>query len=339
MDGMVCLVTGGAGFIGLHLCKRLLSEGHTVICIDDMTSGTQEHVDMLAGHPRYRFVRHDITQPIDLRVDRIYNLACPASPPAYQADPIKTTLTNVLGVRNMLELARANNARFLQASTSEVYGDPLEHPQTENYRGNVDVGGPRACYDEGKRCAETLINDYRRIHGVDARVSRIFNTYGPWMRQDDGRVVSNFIVQALQGRELTVYGDGTQTRSLCYIDDMVEGLLRLMAYDGPYPGPVNLGNPEEMTIVELAAAVLAATDSASKIANRPLPANDPKVRCPDITRAGTVLGWKPTWRLAKGLPVTIDHFRTILAREPAPAIRSGEVTKRSAAKGGVRPHS
>jgi len=314
-SGTVCLVTGGAGFIGLHLCRRLLDEGASVICLDDMTSGTRDHVDALINHPRYSFILHDVVEPIDLRVDRIFNLACPASPPAYQADPVKTLMTNVVGMRNMLELARRNGARVLQASTSEVYGDPLEHPQSESYRGNVDVSGPRACYDEGKRCAETLIDDYRRLHGADVRIARIFNTYGPWMREDDGRVVSNFIVQALQGHDLTIYGNGSQTRSLCYIDDLVDGLMRLMTHDGPYPGPVNLGNPVEMTILELADAVLRQTGSNSAIAHLPMPENDPRVRCPDITRARAVLGWEPRWSVTDGLAATIDHFRKVLDRE------------------------
>jgi UDP-glucuronate decarboxylase len=306
---LTSLVTGGAGFLGFHLCKRLLDQGDRVICVDDMTTGLQMHVDELARHPNFRFLRHDVTEPLSLSVDRIFNLACPASPPAYQVDPIKTTLTSVLGARNMLDLALSSGARIFQASTSEVYGDPLEHPQKESYLGNVRTMGPRACYDEGKRCAETLFHDYHRMHGVDIRIARIFNTYGPGMRADDGRVVSNFITQALANEDLTVYGDGAITRSFCYVDDLIEGFMRLMELDGDFPLPVNLGNPHEFTIGELASLVLEATGSRSKIAHLANAADDPKVRCPDISRAKEVLGWEPGIPLEKGLGPTIDYFR------------------------------
>jgi UDP-glucuronate decarboxylase len=309
---MTTLVTGGVGFIGFHLCRRLLVEGHDIICVDNMYTGTQKHVDLLSRHKKFRFIRHDVTEPIKLDVDRIYNLACPASPPAYQADPVKTTLTNVLGVYNMLELARANGARILQASTSEIYGDPLVHPQTEDYKGNVDPIGPRACYDEGKRCAESLMDDYHRAHGVDIRIARIFNTYGPEMRVDDGRVVSNFIMMALKGEDLGVHGDGSHTRSLCYVDDLVDGLMRLMEHRAEFPQPVNLGNPHEMTVLELARKVLSMTGSQSRIAHLPEPVNDPQKRCPDISRAKRILGWEPKVDLDEGLQRTIAYFRAEL---------------------------
>lgn len=312
----VTLVTGGAGFIGFNLCKRLLLEGAHVVCIDDLSSGSAEHVDKLAGHDRYRFILHDVREPIDLRVDRIFNLACPASPVAYQADPIKTTLTNVVGTRNMLDLARANAARFVQASTSEVYGDPLVHPQTEGYFGNVNTIGPRACYDEGKRCAETLIYDYATRYHVDARIARIFNTYGPGMREDDGRAASNFIMQSLQGHDVTVYGDGQHTRSMVYVDDLVEGLLRLMDSDNVAFAPVNLGNPQEITILELARRVVELTGSESGIVHLAEAIDDPHVRCPDISRSKALLGWEPTIALNDGLRATIDYFARRLAGPP-----------------------
>lgn len=308
-NGPTTLVTGGAGFLGSHLCRRLLESGDRVICLDDLSTGLLSHVDALRANPRFEFIRHDVTDPVDLRVDRIFNLACPASPPAYQANPIHTTLTSVLGTRNLLDLARRNGARLLHASTSEVYGDPAVHPQTEDYRGNVATMGQRACYDEGKRCAETLLYDYHRIHGIDVRVARIFNTYGPGMRQDDGRAVSNFVVQALTGRPVTVYGDGSFTRSLCYVDDLIDGLLRLMAHDTPDPRPFNLGNPAEITVLQLARCVLDATGSRSPVVHLPEAADDPKIRCPDISRAVRELGWKPVVPLSEGLRRTIAQFR------------------------------
>jgi UDP-glucuronate decarboxylase len=319
----VILVTGGAGFLGFHLCKRLLLEGYHVICLDDLSSGQQEHVDRLLQHEKFEFIRHDVTQPIDLRVNRIFNLACPASPVAYQADPIKTTLTNVIGTRNMLELTCSNEARIVQASTSEIYGDPLVHPQPESYRGNVSITGPRACYDEGKRCAETLVYDYHRVHGIDCRIARIFNTYGPGMRQDDGRVVSNFIVQALQNRNITVYGDGSQTRSMCYVDDLIEGLLRLMALDVAPDGPVNLGNPREISILDFAHRVIEATGSRSDIVHLPEAVDDPRVRCPDISRARTELDWKPLVALEDGLKATIEYFERSLTELWVHSVRAG----------------
>ena len=315
----VSLVTGGAGFIGFNLCKKLLGRGDKVVCVDDMTSGMPQHVGELRRDAKFEFIRHDVCDALDLKVDRIFNLACPASPPAYQADPIKTTLTSVLGVRNMLELAVTNGARILHTSTSEVYGDPLEHPQRESYNGNVHTMGPRACYDEGKRCAETLFYDYRRQHGLDTRVVRIFNTYGPGMRSDDGRAVSNFIVQALTGQDLTIYGTGNYTRSFCYVDDLVDGMLLLMELDGDHPAPVNLGNPHEIAIKDLAELVLAETGSRSGIIHLPSVIDDPRVRCPDITRATKLLGWKPKVRIEDGLKETIDYFRRELA-EPAEKI-------------------
>ena len=307
----VSLVTGGAGFVGYNLCKRLLQQGDEVICLDDMTSGMPQHVDELQRYEHCHFLRHDVCEPVTLKVDRIFNLACPASPPAYQADPIKTVLTSVLGVRNMLELALANDARLLHTSTSEIYGDPLEHPQRESYNGNVKTMGPRACYDEGKRCAETLLHDYHRVRGADVRVVRIFNTYGPGMRADDGRAVSNFVVQALAGKDLTVYGDGSYTRSFCYVDDLIDGILLLMELDGDHAQPVNLGNPHEIAINELAELVLAATGSRSRIVHLANAVDDPKVRCPDITRATALLGWRPKVDIADGLRPTVDYFRRV----------------------------
>lgn len=318
------LVTGAAGFLGFHLCRRLLGDGHAVIGLDDLSTGLQEHVDLLAAEPGFRFVLHDVREPIDLEVDRIFNLACPASPPAYQATPIKTTLTSVLGARNMLELALARGARMLHASTSEVYGDPLVHPQTETYWGNVDILGPRACYDEGKRCAETLVADYQRVHGVDCRVVRIFNTYGPGMRVDDGRVVSTFVTQALQGVDITIQGDGSHTRSMCYVDDLVEGLVRMMAAAPAPDGPVNLGNPREISVRDFAQMVLAATGSASRLVFQAEAIDDPKVRRPDISRARRLLGWSPQVPLEEGLARTIDYFRGRLSGEAGPGSRTPE---------------
>ncbi|MCS6885097.1 MAG: SDR family oxidoreductase [Acidobacteriota bacterium] len=308
---MRILVTGGAGFIGAHLCRRLIADGHEVICLDNFFTGRKSNIAELLNHPRFELIRHDITQPILLEVDRIYNLACPASPVHYQYNPVKTIKTNILGTLHMLGLAKRVKARILQASTSEVYGDPLEHPQREDYWGNVNPIGLRSCYDEGKRCAETLMMDYHRQNGVDIRIVRIFNTYGPYMSENDGRVVSNFIVQALQGKDLTVYGDGSQTRSFCYVDDLIEGLCRMMNQDG-FIGPVNLGNPQEYTVLELAEMILKLTSSKSKIVYKPLPANDPAKRRPDITLAKERLGWTPKVDTVEGLKKTIEYFRSVL---------------------------
>ncbi len=309
------VVTGGAGFIGYHLCKRLLREGHEVVVIDDLSSGSDANIDRLRRNKRFTFLHHDVVEPYDLEADRIFNLACPASPPAYQADPIHTLLTNVLGVRNALDLAVRRGARVLQASTSEVYGDPLVHPQSEDYNGNVTLRGPRACYDEGKRCAETLCHDYRRVRGVDVRVARIFNTYGPAMRRDDGRVVSNFVVQALRGEDLTVYGTGFNTRSICYVDDMVEGLLRLMEAEVAPEGAVNLGNPQERSILDIARLVLRLTASRSRVVHLPDAVDDPRKRRPDIALARRLLGWEPRVDAEAGLRTTIKWFAAELERE------------------------
>ncbi len=317
------LVTGGAGFIGFNLIKELVGRGYFAICLDDLSCGPREHADELDRLAKCRFIRHDVVEPIDLEVDFIINLACPASPPAYQRDPIKTTLTSVLGIRNLLELARTRGARLVQASTSEVYGDPLEHPQKESYFGNVNTMGPRACYDEGKRCAETLIYDYSRIHGVDARVARIFNTYGPGMRIDDGRVVSNFIVQALRGEDVTIYGDGLHTRSMCFVDDLVDGLIRLMESAEAGVAPVNLGNPREISVVDFAELVIAMTGSSSRIAYLPEAVDDPHLRRPDITRAQEVLRWRPRVALEDGLRETIAYFRGQLAEAAVSGLHQG----------------
>jgi UDP-glucuronate decarboxylase len=314
---MRILVTGGAGFIGSHLCERLLSERDEVICLDNFFTGSKENVRYLLGHYNFEVVRHDIITPIELEVDRVYNLACPASPVHYQLDPVRTIQANVLGVTNMLELAKRTRAPILQASTSEVYGDPKEHPQTETYWGNVNPIGLRSCYDEGKRVAETLMFDYHRQHSVQIRVARIFNTYGPRMALNDGRVVSNFIVQALTGQEITVYGDGSQTRSFCYVDDMVEGLVRLMESDA-LSGPVNLGNPFEFTIQELAETVVRMTASRSKIVRKPLPSDDPLQRQPDIALARERLCWEPRVALEQGLARTISYFEKKLSSVRAP---------------------
>ena len=306
------IVTGGAGFVGSHLCDRLLADGLEVVALDDFSTGTEENLAHLRDEPRFRLERHDVREPYRHQADRIYNLACPASPVHYQADPIKTTLTSVLGVVHGLELAAATGARFLQASTSEVYGDPEVHPQREDYRGSVNPIGPRACYDESKRCAESLCLDFARERGVDVRLARIFNTYGPRMALDDGRVVSNFIVQALRGEPLTVYGDGSQTRSFCYVTDLVDGLVRLMEGDGADAinlGPVNLGNPDEHTIEELARAVCAAIGCSAPIEHVALPIDDPRRRKPDITRAQSHLGYAPTVNLGDGMDRTIESFR------------------------------
>ena len=314
------LVTGGAGFLGSHLCERLVARGDDVLCVDNFYTGTKDNIAHLLGTPRFELIRHDVTFPLYVEVDEIYNLACPASPIHYQYDPVQTTKTSVHGAINMLGLAKRTGAKILQASTSEVYGDPTVHPQTEDYRGNVNPIGPRACYDEGKRCAETLFFDYYRQHQVRIRVARIFNTYGPRMHPNDGRVVSNFIVQALAGRPITLYGDGRQTRSFCYVDDLVEGLIRLMDAEDAVTGPVNLGNPGEFTIRELAEKVLAMTRSASGIEHRPLPEDDPLQRRPDIGKAERLLGWSPSVPLDQGLGRTIDFSRAL---GPRPAIGGG----------------
>lgn len=306
------LITGGAGFIGSHLCERLVEAGHDVLCVDNFHTGTKDNIRHLLGNNRFELIRHDVWLPLYVEVDRIFNLACPASPIHYQTNPVSTVKTSVLGAINMLGLAKRRRARILQASTSEVYGDPREHPQQETYWGHVNPIGPRACYDEGKRCAETLFFDYHRQHGVDIRVARIFNTYGPRMHPRDGRVVSNFIIQALAGEPITLYGDGSQSRSFCYVDDLVEGLLRLMDQDTEI-GPLNMGNPTEFTIRELAETVLRLTDSKSRIEYRPLPQDDPVRRQPDITRARQVLDWEPKVALEDGLKETIGYFRRLLA--------------------------
>lgn len=303
------LVTGGAGFLGSHLCERLLADGHDVLCVDNFFTGSRDNVLHLLGNPRFELLRHDVTFPLYVEVDQIYNLACPASPIHYQLDPVQTTKTSVHGAINMLGLAKRVNASILQASTSEVYGDPEVHPQQEGYWGRVNPVGPRACYDEGKRCAETLFFDYFRQHGLRIKVARIFNTYGPRMHPNDGRVVSNFIVQALRGAPITLYGDGQQTRSFCYVDDLIEGLIRLMNTPDEVTGPVNLGNPVEFTIRELAEQVLAQTRSQSSLLQEPLPQDDPRQRQPDIDLARKLLGWEPAVPLADGLERTIDYFR------------------------------
>ncbi len=306
------LVTGGAGFLGSHLIDRLLEQGHEVLCADNLFTGTKRNVDHLHNHPRFEFMRHDVCFPLYVEVDEIWNLACPASPVHYQHDPVQTTKTSVHGAINMLGLAKRLKCRIFQASTSEVYGDPTVHPQTEDYWGNVNPIGPRSCYDEGKRCAETLFFDYHRQHGLEIKVARIFNTYGPRMHPQDGRVVSNFIMQALKGDDITIYGDGQQTRSFCYVDDLIDGFLRLMASEPEVTGPVNLGNPVEFTMLELAEAVLKLTGSRSKLVHLPLPADDPKQRRPDITLAKAKLDWEPKVPLAEGLKYTVEYFRQML---------------------------
>ena len=308
------LVTGGAGFLGSHLCERLLGQGHEVICVDNFFTGGKANILHLLGNPLFELIRHDVTFPLFLEVDEIYNLACPASPVHYQYDPVQTTKTSVHGAINMLGLAKRTGAKILQASTSEVYGDPTQHPQTEAYWGNVNPIGPRSCYDEGKRCAETLFFDYHRQHGTNIRVARIFNTYGPRMHPNDGRVVSNFIVQALRNAEITLYGDGSQTRSFCYVDDLLDGLIGLMNADDSFVGPVNIGNPAEFTIKALAEKIIALTGSSSKLVHRPLPADDPQQRQPDISLARSELGWEPSTRLDQGLEKTIAFFADMLSR-------------------------
>lgn len=309
------LVTGGAGFLGTTLCKKLLAMGNKVTALDNLYTGRQENVQLLQSNPNFTFIKHDIIEPINMNVDLIFNLACPASPPHYQRDPIFTTKTSVLGALNMLELARANNARILQASTSEVYGDPEQHPQTENYRGSVNPIGIRACYDEGKRCAESLFFDYHRTHNVSIKVVRIFNTYGPHMDPQDGRVVSNFIMQALSNKPLTMYGDGSQTRSFCFVDDLVNGMIAMMASPATFLGPVNLGNPIEFTMRELADIVLELTQSSSPLIFLPLPQDDPLQRKPDIRLAHEQLGWQPNVALREGLALTIPYFANLLEQQ------------------------
>jgi len=306
------IVTGGAGFLGSHLCERLVREGHDVLCVDNYFTGRKDNIAHLLVQPRFEAMRHDITFPLYVEVDEIYNLACPASPVHYQFDPVQTTKTSVIGAINMLGLAKRTGAKIMQASTSEVYGDPTVHPQTEDYRGNVNPLGPRACYDEGKRCAETLFFDYHRQHQTRIKVVRIFNTYGPRMHPNDGRVVSNFIVQALRGEDVTLYGDGSQTRAFCYVDDLIEGFIRLMGTGESETGPINIGNPHEIPVRELAERVIALTGSRSQIVYRPLPTDDPLQRCPDISKARRVLDWEPRVDLDTGLQKTIDYFDTLL---------------------------
>lgn len=307
------LVTGGAGFLGSHLVDRLLARGDEVLCADNLFTGDKSNLDHLAGHPRFEFMRHDICLPLYVEVDQIYNLACPASPVHYQYDPVQTTKVSVVGSINMLGLAKRVRARIFQASTSEVYGDPAVHPQPESYWGNVNSIGPRACYDEGKRCAETLFFDYRRQHKIDIKVARIFNTYGPRMHPNDGRVVSNFIIQALQGKPITIYGDGQQTRSFCYVDDLLDGFLRMMDTGPDFPGPINLGNPIETTMLELAEAIMDITGSRSLLERHPLPQDDPRQRKPDISLARAKLGWEPQTQLREGLSKTIEYFDKLLS--------------------------
>jgi UDP-glucuronate decarboxylase len=309
------LVTGGAGFLGSHLCEKLLNQGHQVLCVDNFTTGRHRNVAHLRGRPRFKVVRHDVTVPLAADVDEIYNLACPASPPHYQADPVQTMKTSVLGALNLLELAKTRNAKIFQASTSEIYGDPHVHPQPESYWGNVNPVGPRSCYDEGKRCAETMFFDFHQQFGVEIKVARIFNTYGPNMRPDDGRVVSNFIVQALSGDDITIYGDGSQTRSFCFVDDLIDGFLRLMASPPSFTGPVNLGNPAEFTVRELAEQVISLTGSPSRIVHLPLPIDDPRQRRPDISIAKRELDWQPKIPLSRGLEQTIAYFDRLLTSE------------------------
>ena len=307
------LVTGGAGFIGSHLCARLIGQGHHVLCVDNFFTGTRANVASLLGHPNFELMRHDVTFPLYVEVDEIYNLACPASPVHYQFDPVQTTKTSVIGAVNMLGLAKRLRVPILQASTSEVYGDPHVHPQVESYWGNVNPIGPRSCYDEGKRCAETLFFDYRRQHKLAIKVVRIFNTYGPHMHPNDGRVVSNFIVQALRGEDITIYGEGKQTRSFCYVDDLVSGLIAMMATPDDVTGPINLGNPGEFSMLELASLVIELTGSASNLVHQPLPPDDPRQRQPDISAAKGQLGWDVSVPLRDGLARTIDYFRSIVS--------------------------
>ncbi|SFU47365.1 UDP-glucuronate decarboxylase [Methylobacterium sp. 174MFSha1.1] len=307
------LVTGGAGFLGSHLCERLILQGHEVLCVDNLFTGTRTNLKHLLNEARFELLRHDVTFPLYVEIDEIYNLACPASPVHYQFDPVQTTKTSVHGAINMLGLAKRTKARVLQASTSEVYGDPEIHPQPEEYWGRVNPIGFRSCYDEGKRCAETLFFDYHRQHGLEVKVVRIFNTYGPRMHPNDGRVVSNLIVQALRGEDITLYGDGQQTRSFCYVDDLIEAMMRMMATGPEIAGPINIGNPSEVTIRQLAEVVLDVTGSSSRLIHRPLPPDDPRQRCPDITRAREILGWEPTVPLRQGIEKTVLYFDRLLA--------------------------
>jgi len=306
------LITGGAGFLGSHLCDRLIAEGHDVLCMDNFFTGSKRNISHLLGKPNFELIRHDLVQPIFIEADEIYNLACPASPIHYQYNPVKTIKTSVMGSINMLGLAKRVKAKILQASTSEIYGDPTVHPQKEDYWGNVNTIGPRSCYDEGKRCTETLFFDYHRQNGINIRVVRIFNTYGPRMHPNDGRVVSNFIVQALKNQDITVYGDGTQTRSFCYVDDMIEGLIRMMNGPDDFIGPLNLGNPDELSILQLAELIIKLIGSRSKIKFKPLPQDDPLQRQPDITMARERLDWKPMIDLEEGLKRTFKYFKTIV---------------------------
>lgn len=311
------MVTGGAGFLGSHLCERLLTAGNDVLCVDNFFTGDKDNILCLLNNPHFELMRHDVTFPLYVEVDEIYNLACPASPAHYQYDPVQTTKTSVHGAINMLGLAKRTGAKILQASTSEIYGDPQVHPQPESYRGAVNPVGPRACYDEGKRCAETLFFDYCRQHKTRIKVARIFNAYGPRMRPDDGRVVSNFVIQALRGRDITIFGDGEQTRSFCYVDDLIEGMIRLMNTGDDVTGPINVGNPGEFTIKELAEKIIAMTGSKSTLSFHPLPMDDPARRRPDIALAGKILDWRPTVSLEAGLEKTIAFFRKLLAEQTA----------------------
>ena len=321
------LVTGGAGFLGSHLCERLLARGDDVLCVDNYFTGRKDNIAHLLDNPHFEAMRHDITFPLYVEVDEIFNLACPASPVHYQHDPVQTTKTSVIGAINMLGLAKRVGARILQASTSEIYGDPTIHPQTEDYRGNVNPLGPRACYDEGKRCAETLFFDYLRQHRVAIKVVRIFNTYGPRMHPNDGRVVSNFIVQALRGEDITLFGDGSQTRAFCYVDDLVDGLIRMMESDDSVTGPINIGNPHEMSVRDLAERIIALTGASARIVFRPLPVDDPTQRCPDITRASSLLGWRPQVALDDGLRSTIAYFAGVLGSPASAATPAGTVAR------------
>ncbi len=330
--GKRILVTGGAGFLGSHLCDRLLAQGHDVLCVDNFFSSTRRNIEHLIGNPRFELMRHDVTFPLYVEVDEIYNLACPASPVHYQFDPVQTTKTSVIGAINMLGLAKRTKAKILQASTSEIYGDPAVHPQTESYWGNVNPIGLRSCYDEGKRCAETLFFDYRRQHDLPVKVVRIFNTYGPRMHPQDGRVVSNFIVQALRGEDITVYGDGAQTRSFCFVDDLVDALIRMMATPDDVTGPVNIGNPDEFTIRELAELVIEMSGSSSTIVNKPLPSDDPKQRRPDISLARETLRWQPRTPLRHGLTRTISYFEDLLGGTDTVAEAPGKVRPLAAAR-------
>lgn len=312
MQQQQVMVTGGAGFLGSHICDRLINDGHSVLCVDNFYTGSRRNIRHLVGHPDFELMRHDVTFPLYVEVDRIFNMACPASPVHYQRDPVQTTKTSVIGAINLLGLAKRTGARILQASTSEVYGDPEVHPQPESYCGKVNTLGPRACYDEGKRCAETLFFDYHRQHKVGVKLVRIFNTYGPRMQPDDGRVVSNFIIQALTNQPITIYGDGQQTRSFCYVDDLVEGILRLMDTSGDVTGPINVGNPGEFTILELAELILEIVGSKAELTRLPLPADDPKQRQPDIAQVRTTLDWEPVVPLREGLERTIAYFDELL---------------------------